>query len=215
MIIKRRFLDIEVGWAGSVGDARLFQNSYLANTYEAILSQYGTMTLLSGDDAIEDIPAFILGDSAYPNTRYLVTTYKVTECETDSSIRHLNHRLSRARYHVEHAFGILKGRFQIFAKPLRSASEDFTFAMHLIASIFVLHNFLIDTQDAVPENNILSPEIVAQLQESESGTRGDELDTLLADEAEEEVTVQEELNNGYEPTRNALLRHIRWLDEFQ
>ena len=71
-----------------MGDARVFQNSYLGNNYEAVLSQYESVTLPSGDtnDAVENIPSFILGDSAYVNTRHLVTTYKVTETEADSSV---------------------------------------------------------------------------------------------------------------------------------
>ena len=181
-----------------MGDACVFQNSYLGNNYEAVLGQYETMTLLSGDsdDAFENIPASILGDSAYANTRHLITTYKVTECETDDSVRHLNRYLSKARYHVEHAFGLLKGRFQIFAKPLRSASEDFPFAMHFIASIFVLHNFLIDTRDTITEDDILPPEIAEQLHEYESGILNGNGLREIEDETEEDAEAQEGWNNG-------------------
>ena len=202
-----------------MGDARIFQNSYLGSNYEALLSQYDTTALPSGDTAVENIPAFILGDSAYPNTRHLVTTYKVTECENDSSVRHLNWRLSKVRYHVEHAFGLLKGRFQIFAKPLRSASEDYPFAMHLIASIFVLHNFLIDTRDTVSEHDVLPSEIAKQLRQYESGTGGglgwNELNEIEDEIEEEDAAAQAGQNNGHESTRNALLHHVRWLDEVQ
>ena len=71
-----------------MGDAHAFQNSYLGNNYEAVLSQYESVTLPSGDtnDAVENIPSFILGDSAYANTCHLVMTYKVTETEADSSV---------------------------------------------------------------------------------------------------------------------------------
>ena len=197
-------------------DARIFQNSYLGSNYEAVLSQYDTTALSSRDTAVENIPAFILRDSAYPNTRHLVTTYKVTECENDSSVRHLNQRLSKARYHVEHAFGLLKGQFQIFAKPLRSAFEDYLFAMHLIASFFVLHNFLIDTRDTVSEHDVLPPEIAKQVQQYESGMGGElgrnELNEI-EDEADEDIAARAGQNNSCGSTRNALLRHIRWLDE--
>src|SRR5213596_1847072 len=86
---KNRFLDLEIGWPGSVGDSRVFQNSYLNNVYEAELSLLGTTPMATGTDVEENIPAFILGDSAYRNSRHLVTTYKVTEC-ADASVRHLN-----------------------------------------------------------------------------------------------------------------------------
>ena len=114
-------------------------------------------------DLEEDIPAFILGDSAYKNCRHFVTTYKVTECDADRTVRHLNFHLSKARYVVEHAFGLLKGRFQIFEKPLRCAAEDLPFSVHLIASIMVMHNFLIDTRDAFRESDLLSSQIAEGL----------------------------------------------------
>jgi DDE superfamily endonuclease len=200
-----------------VGDARVFQNSYLGRNYEALLRQYDLTELPSGDDKVENICAFILGDSAYPNTRHLVTTYKVTECDRDPCIRKLNRCLSKARYHVEHAFGLLKGRFQIFAKPLKSASEDYAFAMHLIASIFVMHNFLIDTRDPVPNKDVLPPEIAGQLEECAAGTR-ESLEDLggnedVGENQAEDAVFQQVPNNGRESTRNALLRHIRWLED--
>ena len=156
---KKRFLDIEIGWPGSVADSRIFNNSYLSHNYEGALAELGTTPLATGEDVEENIPAFILGDSAYRNSQHLVTIYKVSECNTDSSVRHLNFRLSKAQYHVENAFGLLKGRFQIFEKSLRCAAEDLPFALHLIASICILHNFLIDVQDQVREGEIPMQEI--------------------------------------------------------
>jgi DDE superfamily endonuclease len=143
---KKRFLDVEIRWPGSVGDIRIFQNSCLNCDYEAKLAELGTTPLRIGpDDPEEDIPAFILGDSTYKNSRHLVTTYKVTKCNMDRSDRRLNFLLSKARYRVELAFDLLKGQFQIFKKPLKSGSEHLPFAVHLIASICVIHNFLNDT----------------------------------------------------------------------
>ena len=80
---KRRFLNVEIGWPSSVGDYRVFENSYLNSTYEAVFGELGTVPLATGDGIEEDIPAFILGDSAYKNSRHFVTTYKVTECDAD------------------------------------------------------------------------------------------------------------------------------------
>jgi DDE superfamily endonuclease len=200
-----------------VRDTLIFQNSYFGRNYKALLSQYDLTELPSGDDKVENISAFILGDSASPNTRHLVTTYKVTECDRDPCIRKLNRCLSKARYHVEHAFGLLKGWFQIFAKPLKSASEDYAFAMHLIALIFVIHNFLIDTRDPIPDKDVLSPEIAGQREECAASTR-ESLEDLGGNEdvgenqAEDDV-FQQVPNNGRESTRNALLCHIRWLED--
>jgi hypothetical protein len=46
------------GWPGSVGDCRIFENSYLNGKYEEELAKLGTTALTTG----EEIPAFILGD---------------------------------------------------------------------------------------------------------------------------------------------------------
>ena len=93
---KKRFLDFEIGWQGSVGDCRIFENSYLNSTYEEELAKLGMTALTTGDETEEEIPAFILRDSAYRNSCHLVTMYKVMECKRDASICHLNFQLSRA-----------------------------------------------------------------------------------------------------------------------
>jgi len=57
---KKRFLDVEIGWPGSVADSRIFDNSYLSHHYERVLAELGTTLLATGDNgAEENIPAFI------------------------------------------------------------------------------------------------------------------------------------------------------------
>jgi hypothetical protein len=46
-----------------------------------------------------------------------------------------------------HLGGIIKGRFQIFQRPLQCAAQDVRFAVLLISACFVLRNFLIDMRD--------------------------------------------------------------------
>lgn len=197
---RKRFLDVEIGWPGSVPDNRLFQLSSLSKNYEAVLAPLRTTPLMTGNGVVEDIPAFILGDSAYRNTRHLVTTYTNTECKNDRSIRHLNEQLSRARYIVENSFALLRARFQLLEKPLRSGAEDLPFAIHLIASLFVLHNFLIEEQDYQKE--VLAPHIQRELEAMR-------LEEEEEEENDDDVNGEEQIQ---EPTRTLLLRHIRWLD---
>jgi len=199
---KKRFLDVEIGWPGSVPDNRLFQISSLSKRYEAALEPLGTTPLRTGNDTVENIPAYILGDSAYLNCRHLATTYTNDECNADASVSHLNNRLGKARYIVENAFGLLKGRFQIFEKPLRSGSEDLPFAVHLIASCFVLHNFLIEEQD-VESEEMFRPQIERQIEI----IREEDVDS------ENERTRTRTIDNGTDAlTRSVLLRHMKWLD---
>lgn len=191
---KKRFIDVEVGWPGSVGDGRVFKTSRLNATYVAWLSQFPTTQLPAGqqEDGViiyEDIPAFILADSAYTNSKHLVTTFKVTECSTDLVIAALNKKLGGARYHVENAFGILKARFRIFQRPLECAAEHIRFAITLISAIFVLHNFLIDVGDDLKE-----------------------WDVDMVDDSETDTQIEgpDAANSLDDTTRSALLRHMRW-----
>src|SRR5437762_13132768 len=67
---RKRFIDVEVGWPGSVGDGRVFKNSRLNNMYKAWLSQFPTKRLSTGEtndgvDVEEEIPAFIFTDSRH------------------------------------------------------------------------------------------------------------------------------------------------------
>lgn len=200
---KKRFLDIEVGYPGSVGDARIFECSWLNRAHQDYLEQIPTSRLVTGIDdndvAIESqIPAFFLADSAYRNTKHIVTTYKVTECDSNPDVAALNRKLGGARYHVENAFGIMKARFRILKKELANGSEDIYFTHHLIATIFVLHNFLIDERDEIAEEERDIVEIQPRQEASEVGNNGG--------------------NNGgnnnrgdERNTRDILLRWTRWL----
>ena len=75
----------------------------------------------NGQMHYEHIPAFILGDSTYPNTAHTVSTFKTTKCGQDRIIRKLNQKLSSIRYCIEQAFGICKGRFRLLQRSLEYA----------------------------------------------------------------------------------------------
>ena|SRR5579859_1729599 len=159
---RKRIIDIEAGWPGSVNDARIFTNSSLNRIHDTWLSQLPTARVemglsLNSDEIMEEVPAFILGDSAYPNTRHMVTTFRLTDIGNDPAIKELNKKLGSTRYVVENAFGIMKQRFQLFKSPLECAHEDVKYAIELTTAIFILHNFLLDVKDRlnddiVPEN---------------------------------------------------------------
>ena len=96
---------------------------------------------------------------------------------------------------------------QIFEKPLRSATEDLPFALHLIASICILHNNLIDVQDQVHEVEIPMQEIEEQLW---NGGDGEDIEDDIDENINRERGQAEE-----EVTRQVLLYYIRWLDELE
>jgi len=168
----------------------------LNHVYNAWLSQFSPGYLTTGyADNItvdEEIPAFILADSAYANSKHLVTTFKLGEC-SDVVVAQLNKKLGGARYKVENAFGILKGRFQIFQRPLHCATQDIRFAILLIGACFVLHNFLIDVRDDSGDWAVNSVSSEREIGDSD------------------DVEDNEPQLAGVETTRDILLRHFRWL----
>ena len=153
---RNRFIDLCVGWPGSVADGRVWNTSALKASLETFLADIPSVpvaTRCQNSDVMqyEYVPAFILVDSAYPSTSRTVPTFKTTECRNSSSIKGLNEKLSSIRYCIEQTFGICKGRFRLFSRPLECAKDDVTRATRLIIAIFTLHNFLIDEEDLKDE----------------------------------------------------------------
>ena len=66
------FRDICVGWAGSVHDARVFVNSviYKRITVDHLLTDAECRTLVG-----KEIPACVIGDSAYPINTWLMKPF--------------------------------------------------------------------------------------------------------------------------------------------
>ena len=84
------FTSVDVGWPGSVHDARIFQTSEL---HEVISRQMG---------------GFLLGDSGYGIAPYMMTPYNDPNTPAE---RHFNKIHKANRVVIEHSFGQLKRRF--------------------------------------------------------------------------------------------------------
>ena len=105
------FTDVCVGWPGSVHDARVLANSsvYKKASRKQILC--GSEVKVSGID----IPIFLIGDSAYPLTPWLMKPFPHNSHLTPDQ-QSFNYHLSRARIVVENAFGRLKARWRRLCK---------------------------------------------------------------------------------------------------
>ena len=197
---KKRFIELTVGWPGSVGDGRVFSNSFLKANLEKLLSNLPPIPVAthtsstSRETQHENVPPFILADSAYPSATRIVPTFKNNECNHNRDIKKLNAKLAGIRYCVENAFGICKRRFRLFNRAMECAKEDVIRTSFLITAIFVLHNFLIDESDDTPID-------------AESETVDDA--NLNEDDEEGDDNLNE--HSGM-PTRDILLRHIYWLN---
>ncbi|XP_022520223.1 putative nuclease HARBI1 [Astyanax mexicanus] len=126
-----KFLDIFVGYPGSVHDARILKNSPLYK--EALYPPAGRC---------------ILGDGGYPcisTPIKLLTPYR--EPVQNPVQARFNRKLSRARCVIERAFGMLKTRWRsIFFKALEVSP---VFAPEVVACCAVLHNLCIAHGDII------------------------------------------------------------------
>ena len=152
---RRRFVELTVGWPGSVADGCVFANSFIKANLKRFLSHLPSVPVATKATDIsktqyEAVPAYILADSAYCSTSHLVPTFKNTECSRCRIIKKLNAKLASIRYCIENAFGICKGRFRLLNHSLECAKEDIVQASFLITAIFILHNFLIEENDDTP-----------------------------------------------------------------
>ena len=126
------FRDINIGWPGSVHDARVFANSKL---YKKVCDG----TLLQGHNRNingTDVPIFLVGDAGYPLLPWLLKPYPFssTLCTAHKTF---NYRLSRARIVAEIAFGRLKARWRRLLKPSEMWPENIS---SVIAACCILHN---------------------------------------------------------------------------
>ena len=127
------FMDVYIGWPGSVHDARVLSNSRIF--LEAVAG-----TLLPGQHTRvingTNVPLLIIGDPAYPLLPWLMKPFSENGRLTEKQ-RYFNYRLSRARMVVECAFGRLKGRWRSLLKRI---DIDVKFMPTYVAACCVLHN---------------------------------------------------------------------------
>lgn len=128
---RKRIRDVFIGFPGSVHDARVFKNSPLQETLVEKCHN-----------------RFILGDSAYPCLRNLLTPYRdngrLTRTETN-----YNKKLSHCRILIEHTFGILKQKFrQLYHIKLHNVEQ----ICHFIRACCVLYNLSDGYLNVMDEN---------------------------------------------------------------
>ena len=92
---------------------------------------------------------FILGDSGYSVSSYLVTPIDLVGRPhgLSSEESYYNYRISRIRCKVEIAIGALKNRFQILRKRSHYGVERVNKMFYVCC---ILHNLIINFGDALP-----------------------------------------------------------------
>ena len=119
-----KFIDLYGGWAGSVHDAQVFQNSSIFRKF--------TSGLYAG--------CVLLADAAYPLAVWCLTPF---ERKQQQPLHEANYNFwhSSARMTVERAFGVLKKRFPILKKPWTSNVQQVVEVMTICVA---LHNLCCD-----------------------------------------------------------------------
>lgn len=203
---RGRFIDLCVGWPGSVADGRIWNNSALNRELDNLLANIPSVPLATkhpdtGEMCYEYIPAFILADSAYASTKQIIPIYRTTECDHDPITKNLNKKLGSIRYSVEQAFGILKNRFRILFYEMECAKWDAARASRLITAICTLHNFIL-REEGLEDDEYMKGNRAAEFElERERNALPDK------DIGESDERVENEHNDA---TRNILYRHMQW-----
>ncbi|KAK0152126.1 Protein ALP1-like [Merluccius polli] len=131
------FVDVYVGWPGSVQDSRVLRHSPLYR--QAVYSPPGH---------------FILADGGYPCLQHplpLITPYK--RPLQGVGPQRFNGHHSRARSIIERAFGMMKTRFR--AILLQALEVHHTFVPQVITACAVLHNICLGVGDIMPPEDKL------------------------------------------------------------
>jgi DDE superfamily endonuclease len=105
------------GWPGSVHDNRIFKNT----------------TIFTNPDNFFDKRQYILGDSAFENHSFMVSSYRSPQGQPITWEKEVfNHAMSKPRVISEHTIGILKGRFQwlrLVRMVVKQDLESFTYLL--------------------------------------------------------------------------------------
>lgn len=134
---KERFTDLSCGEPGSMQPSKVLRRSNLF-----IKAQLEGQELFPKD-------YFLLGDSTYPSTSWLVSQFKDSNKLTKSQ-RLFNKLHSSTHLVAVNAFSLLKARF----RRLQHFSEQMNlcFMVNIIVSACVLHNICIDLDDIIIED---------------------------------------------------------------
>lgn len=153
---NRRILYIRAGDTSAVHDARIFDNSQLA--------QHPDEYFADGE--------YLIGDSAYSCTSRMIVPFKKPRSK-EFYCRLFNSTLSSRRIAIEHTFGMLKARFpSITSVAIHiTGPETHKEVVDWFESACILHNFLLDENDLVWDDDddmqmaVLHQEMVEQQQQ--------------------------------------------------
>lgn len=145
-----RFLDISVGWHGSFTPTLILPRTRLYTRVES------TGELLHGHAAklmnFILMPQYIIGDRSCPLYPWLLTPYYASDgpaLPLTPAQELFNSVHEYARSAIWRAFGMLKSQWQLLT--VRQRGDSIAFLPHIIVAACVLHNFLINSGEPMPD----------------------------------------------------------------
>ena len=102
-------------------------------------------------DGLNSIKPFLVGDSAYPLTDWLIKPFQHSH-NMDHQHKTFNLALSQARVCIERAFGTLKGRWRIL---LGKVCLEPSYAADVVMACSVLHNICQESSE--PTEDVTDP----------------------------------------------------------
>ncbi|XP_043240256.1 putative nuclease HARBI1 [Amphibalanus amphitrite] len=147
-----KFTWVNVGWPGSVHDARIYRNEL-----EPLLMGAGANHLLGLD-------GHLLGDAAFPLSPRMLVPFRDNGHLNDRKV-HYNNKLSSTRMTIERTFGRFKGKFRRM-KMLDMLRVDLI--PNVILAACVLHNVSMGEEEQEEAYNpVECPEEEPQEEEEE------------------------------------------------
>lgn len=129
------FTFIDIGSFGKDSDSTIFKNSTLYKHLQNNFLNVPKPNLIHGIQI--PMPYAFVGDEAFGLSTNMLRPYAGKCLPVNKRI--FNYRLSRARRHVECAFGILSNKWRIFHRPI---DVDVDLATDIVKCCCVLHNFV-------------------------------------------------------------------------
>lgn len=127
------FIDCFAGYPGSTHDARVLRNSDLF------------AKAMDPGNSLFPLQTYLLGDSAYPLTTWLMPPFRDNGHLSDKQI-HYNYLHSSTRMVIERAFALLKGRFRRLKYMDIDRVEDIP---SIILACCTLHNICLLSEDDI------------------------------------------------------------------
>jgi hypothetical protein len=135
---KKKFTNLYFGWPGSVHDARVWANSPLCQICENGFFNANRFKIPGTETTISP---YLVADPAYPLKNWIMKPFTGVLSEEQLLF---NKMLSACRIYIEHAFGMLKGRWRCL---LKTNDSNLTNIKLQVIACCILHNICQDIQD--------------------------------------------------------------------